>query len=217
MTAASDTAITPRPSCTRLARPRITWWPEKVREVDYRTLRRRVDRVIRQLNHRVRIPVPFDLDVFLDRLEADRGRPIYLVPFVRRSNSSTCGLWVARAEDDIVYHEEATSPLHQDHIILHEVGHMVCEHSGTGALPGELAEALVGTLPRSVIDTVMGRSIYSSQEEQEAELFASLLLRRAGRSTAPEQQVLDPAVADVIVRVESAFGAAKTRRGWDAS
>lgn len=181
--------------------------------MNYRELRHRIEAVIHELDHRLGIPVPFDLDVFLDRLEADRGRPIRLVPFTRRSNASTCGLWVARTEDDLIYHEESTSPLHQDHIILHEVGHMVCEHRGAGVLSADLTDALISTLPRSVIDTVIGRSVYSNQEEQEAELFASLLLGRAGRSVAPEEPTLDPSVAEIILRVESAFGAAKHRSG----
>lgn len=144
-------------------------------------------------------------------MEVARGRPIRLVALTRRSNSSTCGLWIARADDDLIYHEQATSPLHQDHIILHEVGHMVCDHRGANALPSELTDALMGTLPRSLIDHVMGRSVYSLSEEQEAELFASLLLRRAGRSVALSEPALDPTVAEVIRRVESAFGSVRDR------
>jgi hypothetical protein len=96
-----------------------------------RDLRHRCETIVRTLDQRIGgIRVPFDLNALLDQLEADRGRPIELVPFSATAPGEPCGIWVGTDRLDLIYYEEATSPLHQDHIILHEVGHMVCDHTG---------------------------------------------------------------------------------------
>ncbi|MER7406717.1 hypothetical protein ABT373_30670 [Streptomyces sp. NPDC000070] len=75
------------------------------------------------------------------------------------------GMWVATAQADYVLYEEQTSPMHQRHIILHEIGHMVCGH------PSAAGIAL--------------RMRYSDRQEQEAELMASLIMETAARSSPP--------------------------------
>jgi len=52
----------------------------------------------------------FTIDAFCTSLSQERGRPIRLAP-LPDGNGSPCGLWVATAEVDWVFHQVATSPL----------------------------------------------------------------------------------------------------------
>jgi hypothetical protein len=175
-----------------------------------RDLRRRCEDIVRTLDQRIGgIPVPFDLNAFLDQLEADRGHPIELVPFSATAPGKLCGIWVGTDRLDLIYHEEATSPLHQDHIILHEIGHMVCDHTGTALSNTDQVRSLLLTdAVRGQVDTVLGRGAYTTVEEQEAELFATLILEWAARP-APAPRAVAPSSPEVTAarrRIEEIWG-----------
>lgn len=172
-------------------------------------LQSRCEAVVRELDRRIGISVPWDINTFLDRLEQDRGRPIELVPFTAPVPGALCGIWVSTDSMDLIYHEEATSPFHQDHIILHEIGHMVCEHTGTDLSHTDHVRGLLATdLIRGQLKTVLGRGAYSAVEEQEAELVATLILERAARPAPAARAVpaASPEVAATQQRIESLWG-----------
>lgn len=181
-----------------------------------RDLRHRCEAVVRTLDQRIGISVPWDLNTFLDRLEQDRGRPIELVPFSATVPGALCGMWVGTDSVDLIYHEEATSLLHQDHIILHEIGHMVCNHTGAALSNAEQVRDLLRTeAVRGQVETVLGRGAYTAVEEQEAELVATLILERAARPTRPARPVLPPSpeVAATQQRIETIWGR-RPARPW---
>jgi hypothetical protein len=193
-------------------------------------LRRRCETIVRTLDQRIGgIPVPFDLNVLLDLLEAARGRPIELIPFSGTASGKLCGIWVGTDRLDLIYYEEATSLLHQDHIILHEIGHMVCEHTGTAMSTDQVRSLLLTdvvrgqvdtvlgrgshTAVRSRVDTVLGRGSYTAVQEQEAELVATLIMERATRP-APRPRVVAPSSPQVTAaqrRIEEIWGRSPTR------
>lgn len=143
------------------------------------------------------IPDPFDLTAFCARLSRDRDRPIVLVPMALAAGGVS-GLWIAGEGSDYVVYEETTTPLHQVHIALHEIGHLLCDHQGA---------ALFATLAPDVVRRGLGRTGYSSAEETEAELLASLILRRSrapALSPAPVSSVPPPVVA-VLRRLEASL------------
>ncbi|MFE2753099.1 hypothetical protein ACFXGA_13995 [Actinosynnema sp. NPDC059335] len=88
-----------------------------------------------------------------------------------------CGMWVSTADADHVFFTRGASALHQQNIVLHELGHMLCDH-GTDAL-----SPLLGDLDPAVVRRVLMRTRYSTLQEAEAELAAALILEEAGRST----------------------------------
>jgi hypothetical protein len=101
---------------------------------------------------RLELPEPFDAEAFVDLLARERGRPIGLLPVAARPDVP-CGLVVTtRAADWIVYCSD-TSPLHRQHILLHEAAHILCGHTQRDSEP----------------------------DEREAELVASLILQRVSR------------------------------------
>ncbi|MFG1643918.1 hypothetical protein ACGFMK_26810 [Amycolatopsis sp. NPDC049252] len=138
-----------------------------------RRVRRRCDAVLRQLS----LPAPFDVRTLCDGLAARRGRPIRLVPLPGLTD--VCGLWIATDTTDFIGYEQHTTPPHQDHIVLHEIGHMLCEHYPVSVTPAEQARLLLPSLDPAMVRRVLGRTGYTSVEEQEAEIFASLVGGRA--------------------------------------
>ncbi|WP_246018920.1 hypothetical protein [Saccharothrix australiensis] len=140
------------------------------------------------------LPDPFDEAGFLAGLAERRGRPIELVALAAWSGAQ-CGLVVATDRADYVFVTADTSPLHQRHIVLHEAGHLLCGHTGGGALPDAVAASLTPNLSVELVRRVLGRTTYDRGQEREAELVASLIMRRvdAGADAPPD-------------RLRSAFG-----------
>jgi hypothetical protein len=106
---------------------------------------------------------------------------------------------------DYICYAANTTPLHQLHIQCHEVAHLLRGHTGGTALDPELAGLLMPSLPASVIERVLGRTVYTAAEEQDAELLASLIMRRIGHVRHP-QHTARPDVVTTLSRLSSVFG-----------
>jgi hypothetical protein len=162
--------------------------------VSFRRLRRRCEAIASALP----LPVPFDVRELCRLVAAERGKPILLVPAA--GAAKVMGLWVATASADMILYEETTTPPHQEHIILHELSHLLCRHH-RGVLPytGHMRE-LLPNLDPAMVRRVLGRSEYSVDEEREAELLACLIKQRAEREAAsdPAGTTLDDRVGDVL-------------------
>lgn len=123
----------------------------------------------------VQLPVPFTVEAFRKSLEEHRGRPIVMEPLPVLGPDAPCGLWIALPSLDVVFFEQHTSPAHQDLIKLHELGHVLCRHTGVLEL-SHLAKLLPDLTPEFVAQAMgMGRTSYTTVEEQEAEMIALLL------------------------------------------
>ncbi|OKI01382.1 hypothetical protein A6A06_18815 [Streptomyces sp. CB02923] len=126
------------------------------------------------------LPRPFSVDALVRELSTRRGRPIQIHTVPIGSAISACGLWIATDASDIIYVEEKTTKFHQDHIVLHELGHILWDH---GISDEETEGALVALLPSispKLISRLLARTHYSTAQEQEAELVASLIHAAAG-------------------------------------
>src|SRR5215217_1559286 len=91
-------------------------------EQELRKLRKRCEARLRDLD----VPVPFDLDAFCTSVAARRGRAIVLCSVAGRHGPS--GAWIASGSIDYIFYAAQTNPLHQQHIALHEVSHLLCDH-----------------------------------------------------------------------------------------
>lgn len=155
------------------------------------------------------IPTPFDLAEFCACLERRRGRAIRLIPITTRPQAP-CGVCIVSAEVDYIYHERGTSALHQAHIVLHEIAHMLLDHDGGVSVRDDLALTLTPDLNPALVQLMLGRATYTAVEEREAEMLASLILERAHRPTEPRLQVVSE-VAEILDRVDHTWG--RGRRG----
>jgi hypothetical protein len=140
--------------------------------IDIKALRRRCETHLRRLE----LPQQFELSAMVDRVAERRGRPIVLWPVVRRPGM--CGLWAAMPARDYIFYESDTSPVHQAHIILHELAHLIWGHQSAHILDLDLLQSLLPDLDPAMLETVLRRAQYDTNEEREAEVLASLLLRR---------------------------------------
>ncbi|WP_254552304.1 toxin [Kitasatospora sp. MMS16-BH015] len=112
-------------------------------------------------------------------LGAVRGRPITLVPMPMPA-SHPCGMWVAARDEDLIFYDANTTGAHQEHIILHELGHIICCHRGAGGLDEAGARLLFPNLDPDLVRDMLLRATYDDVQEQEAEIIAYLLSQRVG-------------------------------------
>jgi hypothetical protein len=149
------------------------------RTSEYAALQRRCAAILRDLGvHR-----SLSLDAIRARVEELRGRPLVLKELPEQAAiAGACGLWLGTDDADYIFYEARTAPLHREHIILHEIGHVLCDHhrdiTGQGE---ELTDLLLGDLEPRLVKRLMGRTSYTTAEEQEAEMIASLI-QSAGKS-----------------------------------
>jgi hypothetical protein len=125
----------------------------------------------------------FSVDALCQVISAQRGRPLHVHPLDLPTSSglNACGMWIATDVADHVFVEHRTSRFHQEHIILHEIGHMLCDHV-TEDLPAGLTEALRGgEVDSGLARQVLARTSYTTGQEKDAELVASLILERVAR------------------------------------
>jgi len=120
-----------------------------------------------------------------------RGRPIVLCP-QPMPESTDYGMWIAGPSFDFVFFERETARVHQDHIITHELAHMLLGHKTaviSGQLEAELSEHKTFSMIYDTPDAaeVLRRSMADLHEilrEREAETLATLIqneiIRRVG-------------------------------------
>jgi hypothetical protein len=136
-----------------------------------------------------------------------RDRPITLVPMPMPA-SHPCGIWVAARDEDLIFYDANTTSAHQEHIILHELGHIICCHRGAGWLDEASARLLFPNLDPDLVRDMLLRATYDDVQEQEAEIIAYLLSQQVGgtgdRDGAPpaEEEGTDSGEDSMLSRIE---------------
>ncbi|WP_433683733.1 hypothetical protein [Nocardia sp. CA-119907] len=132
----------------------------------------------------VPLPSPWNLSAYLANVAAHRGRSISLqaVPASALADIGCrgSGLWVARGRDDIIVYDASATERNVDHIILHEIGHMLFGHGrGETAAAAPIAPTLAALLPSispASIEHVLGRNEFGAERERDAEVFADMTM-----------------------------------------
>ncbi|WP_433658587.1 hypothetical protein ACQPW1_41420 [Nocardia sp. CA-128927] len=149
----------------------------------------------RNLTRDVPIPHPWDLSSYLDDVAQYRGRHISLLPIDTALLAGTgcgtgSGLWIAKQDSDVIVYGADTTEWHAEHIIVHELGHMLLGHGPEQPTDGEpaqptptvaaVAELLPSISPESIAH-VLGRTDYGTTRERDAETFADMVMLHAMR------------------------------------
>ncbi|MFI0742518.1 hypothetical protein ACH4PU_31240 [Streptomyces sp. NPDC021100] len=164
---------------------------------------RELERRLRQELRELEIQPPLDVEALCRALGRRWDRDIELQP-APLPKPGPLGLLVETPEADIILYQQETTRLHQDHIILHEVGHMLADHDSDET---ELPSPVPGVEPGDV-RKVFKRCSYDNQQECDAELVATIILEWA----LVLDRVTPPPSADPSVRhVQAALG---DHRGW---
>ncbi|MEU5546988.1 hypothetical protein AB0G85_32095 [Streptomyces sioyaensis] len=185
-------------------------------------------RLIRRELQDLGVTPPLDVDELCQALSRRRGRPLFLreAPLPKPGPS---GMWAEYDSYDVILYQQETTHLHQEHIILHEVGHILVaeneeaaeDSSGTVqtdtpvAEPDEEAVAvevegwatLMPVFGTESIKRVAQRCSYDDGEECSVELVATIILEWSALLESSTPPADDPALR----RVEAALG---DRRGW---
>lgn len=169
-------------------------------------LQQRCEQLLRGLD----VPDPFDVDVLLARLAERRRRPVRLLPLLPGLRDDPSGMWVPLPEEDVLFAEGSVSAWYRDHVILHEVGHMLWEHAGTVRdVTRWLGE--YGVQPQQQTRVELRCSVTATDREQEAEMVALLIESRITRRVRSTCATSAPAeVAAVLDRLASALGSVAT-------
>ncbi|MFF1611532.1 hypothetical protein ACFVYA_27420 [Amycolatopsis sp. NPDC058278] len=138
-----------------------------------RRLRRRCEAIAAELP----LTNPFDVHDLCRHVAQRRGRPIHLVPITGMGEAH--GLLMSTDSADLIFHEVATSWPHQEHIILHELSHLLCGHYCEDLTAAGEIRALIPHLDAKTIRSMLARTSYQAPEELEAELLASVVRQRA--------------------------------------
>jgi hypothetical protein len=168
--------------------------------MDLQALRQRCEGRLQKLE----LSYPFDVQQFCRAVERRRGRPIALCPVENRAGPY--GAWVAGPTADYVFYERQTSPLHQVHIILHELCHLLCGHQPVSVADAALRELLFPDLSPASVRGVLQRGHGASDDDREAELLASLILERVATSQPADRPCLAPALAGLHRRLLASLG-----------
>ncbi|MFF4445246.1 toxin [Streptomyces sp. NPDC001502] len=156
------------------------------------------------------LPAAADVAELCRHLGEVRDRPITLVP-MQMPSSHPCGMWVAARDEDLIFYDANTTGAHQEHIILHELGHIICCHRGAGGLDEAAARLLFPNLDPELVRDMLLRATYDDVQEQEAEIIAYLLSQRIGdadqrhaavAATAAAGEDGDPARSATLSRIE---------------
>jgi hypothetical protein len=152
------------------------------------------------------IPQPFRLIDLLDQVARRRAKRIELMPSYWGS-AAPCGVLVSTDQVDYVCFDAHTSDVHQIQIVFHELGHMMLGHTDRGhntergnspseQLPADdvLLQRLMPNLSPALIRRLLGRSVYDNEQEQAAELFASILMGRVAHSSLRKEVQVAPAL-----------------------
>ncbi len=115
-------------------------------------------------------------------------------------------MWIAWQDVDVVVYAADASDAYQDHIIVHELAHILCGHR-TGDDPiTQGADTLFPDLDPQLVRDVLYRSTYTDPQEREAEMIASLFLKQAASDPPEAAGEVPYADAEIIARIEATIG-----------
>jgi hypothetical protein len=150
------------------------------------------------------LPDPFDLESFCQTLARRRHRPIVLQPIAIQAGLG--GFWAATERADYILYQAGTSALHRLQIILHELSHLICDHTPTSVREAEFLQILLPDLSPRAIRHILKRAAYSTAEDQEAEMLATLILARVTYPSPAREASDRTAQADLIDRLVHSLG-----------
>lgn len=178
-----------------------------------RELRRRYRDLLRSLD----IEPPLVVAELCRRLGEARGKPIHLVAH-SIPEPGPFGAWITGPRAEYIFYQRHTSPMHQNHIILHELGHLLEGHSGVDHddvlvaefSPDSAEQSLRAKYPDIPLDAVRQArrrgahaDAYNTAEEHDAETVATIILEWASvldatnsRSSSGWARGMDTALGD---------------------
>ena len=137
-----------------------------------------------QLAHQLlKLPKVVTLETLRSHLVALRNREIVIEELAGLTGNDVCGMWLAKADRDLILHSPTRAPLHRQQIVLHEFGHMILKHDVDG-IPVKPRGALIPNIALTSVHHFFTCGSFSDEAELAAEMLADLLAARI-MSSAP--------------------------------
>jgi hypothetical protein len=131
--------------------------------------------------------------------------PIILLPAPLPADAP-CGLLISTGRAHYVVYDDTTGPLHQRHIVAHELGHLLAGHGSQVTLDTDVARLLMPSLDPDVVLAVLARTTgYDARAEREAEIIADLLWRHSAAGPAEPTWPVAPAAAPLVDRIRQSL------------
>lgn len=166
---------------------------------------RRIRRRFAPLISRIRVPATSDIGALCLAVSEHLDRPIQLLPLPLPADTP-CGLVITTRNAHYVAYDSQTSPVHQRHIVAHELGHLLAGHATESVADSELVRLLMPTLDPRMVTTVLTRSAgFDARAEQEAEIIADLLWTRTTRRTSGSAGQPESAASAVVERIRQSL------------
>jgi hypothetical protein len=138
----------------------------------------------------VKLPIPYSLPGLLLTIGGQTGRSIELARVSALPRTTALAAVVAGSSSDFIFVRDDIFGPHREHVICHELGHIVCGHLQ------EIPVAPVTLAGGAARHMLLRSCALGDQRESEAEDFAMLLMQRiAGVGSA------NPNVSDSNARV----------------
>ncbi|QIS02061.1 hypothetical protein F5X71_06790 [Nocardia brasiliensis] len=166
-----------------------------------REIRRYCRKVLRDCD----IQPPLQIEELCHRLGDHRGKRIRLVPWALPV-PGPFGLWMSRSHEDWIFFQAETTRVHQVHIILHEIGHILCEHVDDTDLND--VPDLGPDFPADLTKRGLRRTCYDEQRERHAEMVATII--QEWSSVIDYTTPAAPPGSDA----QALYSALNGRRGW---
>ncbi|WP_051022193.1 ImmA/IrrE family metallo-endopeptidase [Nocardia pneumoniae] len=152
------------------------------------------------------LPGRFTVAELAEAVAERRARPLRLRPESFAVTGLTGGLLVTETIDFIAY-QRNTSKVHQDHIVCHELGHLLAGHRTVDVRGAEAVGLLAPNIDPAVVRRMLGRTSYAQPQEQEAEDIANMLMaHHITHWTAREEWVLPDSAPVAARRLLAALG-----------
>ena len=114
----------------------------------------------------------FTMEGFRKYLEECTGYSIEFVPWTMRSAVS--GSWIVSSDGrGFIFFDANTPTIHQSHIQLHEMSHVICGHP-----PANADDLLKGGVGGEALESFLLRAVHPQEIDLEAEVMAALIQER---------------------------------------
>jgi hypothetical protein len=169
---------------------------------------RDVRTVCEQRLRELTLPEPFSLERLRQALQFERGRPLFIRPWpATRPSDAPLAIWVASDQADMILYAPDVTPTHREHIILHEIAHILLDHKLSD--DEDATRVLLPDLDPAVVHRILGRTSFDSRQEQEAELLATMIVQEVRRRIA----MTGVATSGMLRRLADTFAPVRERGG----
>jgi len=175
---------------------------------DKERVTRRIRRLLRTCESRFtewELDRAFDITGLVEHLSRRRNRLVHLVP-APMGAARPSGIWLRLHAMDVIVYEAETSRTHQEHIVAHELAHILCGHTSAAPVADEDSRLIFPDLDPRLVRDMLRRAEYDDGHELEAEVMASAILRRMN-ARPPEHAAAgdSPETRAVLDRLERSF------------